>query len=84
MTRPRKELICVNDTSHYHVVSPSVRCSFLCGVDHTSGKNYEHHRQWIANRLRLLASFYSINICAYAIMSDHFHITVKLFPEKAK
>jgi hypothetical protein len=29
---------------------------YLCGVDHTTGKCYEHRRQCIKDRLRVLSS----------------------------
>ncbi|MEE8056689.1 MAG: hypothetical protein V3T17_02455 [Pseudomonadales bacterium] len=78
MTRPRKELVCVQNTPYYHVVSRCVRRTFLCGIDHASGKDYQHRRQWIENRIRLLASLFSLDICAYAVLSNHYHITLKL------
>ncbi len=84
MTRPRKELVCVQDTPYYHVVSRCVRRTFLCGEDHVSGKSYEHRRQWIEDRIRFLSSLFSMDICAYAVMSNHFHITLKLCPDEAE
>lgn len=83
MTRPRKELVSVEDTPYYHVVSRCVRRSFLCGVDHSTGKDYEHRRQWIEDRIRILSSLFSIDICAYAVMSNHLHIVLKLCPYQA-
>jgi REP element-mobilizing transposase RayT len=47
---------------------------FLCGVDNYSGKNYEHHRGWVEQRLLFLSSIFSIDICAYAVMSNHVHV----------
>lgn len=84
MTRPRKELVSVEDTPYYHVVSRCVRRSFLCGVDQSSGKNYEYRRQWIENRMRILSSLFAIDLCAYAVLSNHFHIALKLCPEEAE
>ena len=82
MTRPRKALISIADTPYYHVTSRCVRRAYLCGVDHYSGQNYEHRRQWVVDRIRLLASLFAIDVCAYAIMSNHYHLVLKLCPEQ--
>jgi len=84
MTRPRSTLVSLDDTPYYHVVSRCVRRTFLCGVDHLSGRSFEHRRQWIEDRIHLLASIFAIDICAYAVMSNHVHIVVKLRPDESE
>jgi REP element-mobilizing transposase RayT len=82
MTRPRKALISLADTPYYHITSRCVRRAFLCGVDHYSGQSYEHRRQWVVDRIRLLSSIFAIDVCAYAVMSNHYHLALKVCPEQ--
>jgi len=83
MPRPRKSLISLQDTPYYHCVSRCVRRAFLCGEDHYSGKSYEHRRQWVEDRLLKLANAFAINVCAYAVMSNHTHVVLHVDRDEA-
>ena len=75
-------MISVADTPYYHITSRCVRRAFLCGVDHYSGRSYGHRRQWVVDRIRLLSSLFAIDVCAYAIMSNHYHLALKVCPKQ--
>ena len=84
MTQPRKILVCIEDTPYYHIVSRCVRRAWLCGKDPLTGHCYEHRRQWVENRLRLLSSLFAIDIAAYAVMSNHYHLVLKLNSDQSQ
>ena len=53
MTIARCRQVNIETTPYYHVIGRCVRRAFLCGLDASSGKNYEHRRQWVIQRLEL-------------------------------
>lgn len=83
MPRARSQQISLDDTPYYHCVSRCVRRAFLCGEDPISGESFEHRRGWIEKRLLFLASVFAIDICAYAIMSNHLHVVLHINQQKA-
>jgi len=84
MTRARKQLISLESTPYYHCISRCVRRAFLCGEDSLTGKNYEHRKRWVIDRLRELAGIFAIDICAYAVMSNHYHLVLRVDEKKAE
>ena len=83
MPRSRKSQIALEATPYYHCTSRCVRRAFLCGHDEHSGNDYEHRRGWLEQRMLALANVYSLDICAYAVMSNHYHIVLHINADKA-
>ncbi len=83
MPRARKEIVDPSSTPYYHCTSTCVRQMYLCGYDQASKKSFEHRRQWIVDRIEHLAKHFSIGVCAYAIMHNHYHIVLKLGEAKS-
>jgi REP element-mobilizing transposase RayT len=84
MTRPRSTLVSARNTPYYHCIGRCVRRSFLCGKDPVSGKSFDHRKQLILDRLTLLTEVFAIDLCAYALMSNHYHLVLRLDPERAQ
>lgn len=80
----RKHLVCLQDTLYYHCVARCVRRSWLWGVDDYAGKDYSHRKQWVIDRLRRLCSIFAIEVCAYAIMSDHYHLVLYVDSDRSQ
>lgn len=84
MTRARYTQVSLDSTPYYHCICRCVRRAFLCGQDHYSGQDYEHRRQWVVDRLAVLGEVFAIDLCAYAVMSNHYHVVVRLNQKQAQ
>lgn len=78
MTRPRSSFISMSDTPWHHIVNRCVRRAFLCGIGPVTGVSFDHRRGWIETRIRELASVFTIDVAAYAVMSNHYHVVLRI------
>ena len=84
MTTPRRLLIDPDNACDYHLLSRCVQRAFLCGRDPDTGRDYSHRRRWLVDRLKLLACCFGIEIYAYCIMSNHFHLVARFDPKACR
>ena len=78
MTISRAQQIDYSVTPYYHCINRCVRRAFLCGEDRATGKNYEHRREWIASKIKGLSEVFAIDVAAYAVMHNHYHIVLRV------
>lgn len=79
----RREIVADGEVGVYHCVARCVRRAFLCGLDPASGQSFEHRKDWIEDRLRELAGAFGIDVCGFAVLSNHLHLVLRTRPELA-
>jgi len=82
MATPRSLVVDPSKSGVFHCVSRCVRRAFLCGRDFYSGRDYEHRRGWVRERLKELAGLFGVEICSYNVMSNHLHVVVRTRPDR--
>ena len=81
MTRPRCEIVDRVNGGVYHLGARCVRRAMLCGTDPLTGLDFSHRRAWIEQRLLFLTRVFTVHVQTYAVMSNHYHITVHYTPK---
>jgi hypothetical protein len=56
----------------------------LCGEDNVTGQSFEHRRAWVEDKLLFLGSVFAIDVCAFAVMSNHNHLVLYVDEDTAR
>ncbi|QDU95896.1 transposase [Lignipirellula cremea] len=80
----RAEIVAAGEVGFYHCISRCVRRACLCGDDGVTGRNFDHRKEWVRQRIGLLAQVFAIDVCAYAAMSNHLHLLLRIRPDLAE
>ena len=71
---PRTQRLIINDESTvYHVMSRTALDGFPLG---------DSERDFMLDLIRRYASLYLVEILGFCLMGNHFHILVRMFPER--
>ena len=84
MTAARHLLVSPSATGFYHCVTRCVRRAWLCGDDPVTGRSFAHRRQWIEDRIGELGAVFAVSIYAYAVMSNHVHVVLRVDPSASQ
>jgi REP element-mobilizing transposase RayT len=80
MGYPRSMTVLAEQAGFYHCISRCVRRAWLCGEDPVSGRNFDHRRGWIERRLIDLTESFPVGLYAWAVMSNHTHVVLRIDP----
>jgi len=79
MTYARRHLLDLRDPGWVHCVSRCVRRAFLVEGNSASSSR----KVWVEQRLGVVGSVFSCRVAAYAVMSNHLHVVVRMDPTVA-
>lgn len=43
-----------------------------------TGRSFDYRKQWVVKKLKELGDVFAIDICAYAVMSNHYHVVLHI------
>lgn len=81
MGLPRSKYVREGEEAFVHTLTRCVRRAFLYGEDALTGRDFSHRKQWIVDKLHVLAAVFAIDVCAYCIMGNHYHLVLRILAD---
>ena len=83
MGLPRSTYVQEGQEGIFHCFSRCVRRAFLYGYDPVTRQDFSHRKKWIVDRMKFLAGIFAIDVCAFSVLSNHFHNILRTRPDIA-
>ena len=80
----RAEIFDPSEIVVVHTMARTNRRCFLLGEDQFTGKNFDHRKRWIEDKLKQLAANFGIDVLAFSCLSNHFHLVLRSRPDVVK
>ena len=80
MTRPRSEQLDLVNGGFCHLGTRCVRQAYLLGKDRATDADFSHRAEWVERRLLHLSTVFAVEVFAYAVMSNHYHLVLGFHP----
>jgi hypothetical protein len=80
----RAEIFDPSEIVAVHTMARTNRRCFLIGDDQFTGKNFDHRKRWIEDKLKHLAANFGIDLLAFSCLSNHFHLVLRSRPDVVK
>jgi hypothetical protein len=55
--------------------------SISYGYDAVTQQDFSHRKAWVVDRMKFLAGIFAIDVCAFAILANHFHNILRTRPD---
>ena len=63
---------------------PQTGFYFCQTIRKLTGNSYKHRRQWLEELILEMSDIFSIDVCSYAIMSNHYHLVLHINQPQAE
>ena len=80
----RADIFDPSEIAAVHVMARANRRCFLLGHDQVTGKNFDHRKRWIEDKIKQLAANFGIDLLAFSCLSNHFHLVLRSRPDVVK